>query len=178
MEYEMDIEKRTLPSYDEHLSEKTRIYKATVDDNYLKSLVSKYKRLNTKIGNINSVEHEIQLNGRFEASKYEYGVPMALQNDVNKHLNELSKDGIIKEMDTPYISPAFFISKSNGKLRLIVDYRNLNKVTIKAHNYRPKIMDVLNKLKGFNYFSKIDLNQGFYQINIKEKDILKTGFMS
>ncbi|KAG0442387.1 Retrovirus-related Pol polyprotein from transposon 17.6 [Dictyocoela muelleri] len=59
-------------------------------------------------------------------------------------------------------------------LRLIFDYRKLNKVTVKAHSYRPKIMDILNKLKGCNYFSKNDLNQGFYQIDIKYDDILKT----
>ncbi|KAG0439193.1 Transposon Tf2-6 polyprotein [Dictyocoela muelleri] len=79
-------------------------------------------------------------------------------------------------MDTRYISPAFFVKKSNGKLRLIVDYRNFNKVTTKAHNYRPKISEIFSKLHGCKYFSKIDLNQGFYQIQIKESDIEKTGF--
>ncbi|KAG0428779.1 Retrovirus-related Pol polyprotein from transposon opus [Dictyocoela muelleri] len=89
---------------------------------------------------------------------------------------ELEKEKIIKQMDTRYLSPAFFVKKSNGKIRLIVDYRNLNKVTVKAHNYRPKISGIFNKLHGCKYFSKIDLNKGFYQIKIKENDIEKVGF--
>ncbi|KAG0442543.1 Retrovirus-related Pol polyprotein from transposon [Dictyocoela muelleri] len=168
--------KRALSTYDEQLTGKTRIYTTTEEDKTLKTLISEYKTQNPKIGNITNVNHEIQLSGKFEASKCEYGVPIALQPNVIKHMEELEKDGDIREIDTPYVSPAFFIRKSNGKLRLIVDYRNLNKVTVKAHNYRPKIMDILNKLKGCKYFSKIDLNQGFYQINIKDEDISKTGF--
>ncbi|KAG0440265.1 Retrovirus-related Pol polyprotein from transposon opus [Dictyocoela muelleri] len=78
--------------------------------------------------------------------------------------------------DTNYISPSFFIKKANRKLRLIIDYRNLNSVTVKAHNLRPKITDILSSLHGKTVFTKLDLNQGFYQIRIKEDDVYKTGF--
>ncbi|KAG0440975.1 Retrovirus-related Pol polyprotein from transposon 17.6 [Dictyocoela muelleri] len=79
-------------------------------------------------------------------------------------------------MNSPFISPAFFIRKSNGKLRLIVDYRHLIEVTVKAHNLRPKIMEILYKFKGCKFFTKLDLDQGFYQIRIKQEDVPKTGF--
>ncbi|KAG0437043.1 Retrovirus-related Pol polyprotein from transposon 17.6 [Dictyocoela muelleri] len=79
-------------------------------------------------------------------------------------------------MKSSFISPTFFIRKSNGKLHLIVDYRQINEVTVKAHNIRPKIMEILYKLKGSKFFTKLDLDQGFYQIRIKQEDILKTGF--
>lgn len=61
-------------------------------------------------------------------------------------------------------------------MRLIIDYRNLNKVTTKAHNLRPKITDILSSLNGKKIFSKFYLNQEFPQIKIKKEDIHKTGF--
>ncbi|KAG0419861.1 Retrovirus-related Pol polyprotein from transposon opus [Dictyocoela roeselum] len=99
-----------------------------------------------------------------------------MQSDVKNHLKEFEKDCVIKQVDTRYISPAFLAKKSHGKLRLIVNYRNLNNVMVKAHNYRQKISEIFKKLHGSKYFSKIDLNQGFYQIKIKESYIDKTGF--
>ncbi|KAG0442752.1 Retrovirus-related Pol polyprotein from transposon [Dictyocoela muelleri] len=161
-EYELDVEERSFARYDESLAENTRVYQSQSDENQLKKLVLEYKRKNPKIGQISQVEHEIQLKSDFEPPKCDYGVPLALQDDVRKHLNDLENDGIIKQMDTPYISPAFFLRKSNGKLRLIIDYRKLNSITVKAHNFRPKIQEILNKLNGCTYFTKIDLHQGFY----------------
>ncbi|KAG0438392.1 Retrovirus-related Pol polyprotein from transposon [Dictyocoela muelleri] len=103
-------------------------------------------------------------------------LPIAIRDDAKMHIEELSKNGIIEEAETSYISPSFFVKKSNGKLRLIIDYRNLNNITIKAHNLRPKITDIFSGLKGKKVFSKIDLSQGFYQIKIREEDLYKTGF--
>ncbi|KAG0441864.1 Retrovirus-related Pol polyprotein from transposon opus [Dictyocoela muelleri] len=79
-------------------------------------------------------------------------------------------------MNTDYISPAFFIRKANGKLRLVFYYRHLNEITIRAHNIRLKISDMLYKLRGSKIYTKLDLDQGFYQIRVKSEDIPKTGF--
>ncbi|KAG0438898.1 Retrovirus-related Pol polyprotein from transposon [Dictyocoela muelleri] len=175
-EFELELKGKTLPTYDNQLLEKTRIFKTSINEEKMNKLISKFKGKGPILGEIKNIEHNIELNGTFEPPKGEYCVPISIKDDVKKHLEELEKYKIIKKKDTQFISPAFFVRKSNRKLRLIVDYRNLNKVTTKAHNFRPKIMDILYSLNGCKYFSKIDLNQGFYQIKISKNDQEKTGF--
>ena len=63
-------------------------------------------------------------------------------------------------------------------MRLCVDYRALNEVTIKNKYPLPRIDDLFDQLKGSKYFSKIDLRSGYYQLKIKEGDILKTTFVT
>ncbi|KAG0429158.1 Retrovirus-related Pol polyprotein from transposon, partial [Dictyocoela muelleri] len=85
-------------------------------------------------------------------------------------------DGIIEEGYSDCISPAFVLIKKNGKIRSVVDYRYLNSITKKTHHFIPQIYEMLATLKGFQIFSKIDLNQGYYQIKIHKNDVHKTGF--
>ncbi|KAG0426338.1 Retrovirus-related Pol polyprotein from transposon 17.6, partial [Dictyocoela muelleri] len=66
--------------------------------------------------------------------------------------------------------------KKNGKIRLVVDYRYLNSISKKTHQFTPKIKKILATLHGSKIFSKIDLNLGYYQIKMKPEDIYKTGF--
>lgn len=103
-------------------------------------------------------------------------MPIALQKEVEEHLEDLKKNNIIKEMDSQTISPEFAIRKKNGKLRLVVDYRYLNSITRKTHQVTPNIYEILAKLKGAKFFTSIDRNQGYYQIPMANKDIPKIGF--
>ena len=69
-----------------------------------------------------------------------------------------------------------FVKKKDGTLRFCIDFRELNKVTVKKKYPLPKIDDLLNKLQGSCVFSKIDLRSGYYQFRVKGEDILKTAF--
>ena len=69
-----------------------------------------------------------------------------------------------------------FVKKKDGSLRLCIDYRQLNKVTIKNRYPLSRIDDLFDQLKGVGHFSKIDLRSGYHQLKIKETDIHKTVF--
>ncbi|KAG0440502.1 Retrovirus-related Pol polyprotein from transposon 17.6 [Dictyocoela muelleri] len=139
-------------------------------------MVAVYKNKNPYIGDINIFNHKINLTSNFNKIMNEYLVPLGIRKDVEEHLEELINTKIISETSTEYISPAFIIKKKNGKLRLFVDYRYLNSITQKTHQYLPKISEILASLKDANIFSQIDLNQGYYQIRMYPDDIPKTGF--
>ena len=73
-------------------------------------------------------------------------------------------------------APVLFVKKKDGSLRLCIDYRQLNKLTIKNKYLLPRIDDLFDQLKGALIFSKIDLRFGYYQIKIREEDELKSAF--
>ena len=72
--------------------------------------------------------------------------------------------------------PVLFVKKKDGSIRMCIDYRELNKVTIKNKYPLPRIYDLFDQLKGIVVFSKIDLRSGYDQLKIKENDIPKTAF--
>jgi hypothetical protein len=73
-------------------------------------------------------------------------------------------------------SPVLFVDKRDGTIRLCVDYRKLNEVTIKNNYPLPKIEDLFDQLNGAKMFSKIDLRTGYHQLKVRESDIPKTSF--
>jgi len=90
--------------------------------------------------------------------------------DRNKWLDKQLKAGLIIESKLRYIAPCFYISKKDGSLRLIQDYRKLNQVIIKDKMLLPLIREVIDKLKEVKYFNKLDLIWEYNNIQIKEED--------
>jgi hypothetical protein len=91
-------------------------------------------------------------------------------------LEELLKKGYILPSVSPWGAPVLFVKKKYGMLRLCVDFRQLNKVTVKNKYPLPRIDDLIDQLKDARIFSKIDLRSGYHQVRIKEEDINKTTF--
>ena len=91
-------------------------------------------------------------------------------------LQELLDKGFIHPSNFPWGAPVLFVKKKDGTLRLCIDYRQLNRVTIKNKYPLLQIDDLFDQLKGAKVFSKIDLRSEYYQLRIKEQDVVKTAF--
>ncbi|XP_061349883.1 uncharacterized protein LOC133295080 [Gastrolobium bilobum] len=102
-------------------------------------------------------------------------VPLELR-ELKKQIEELLAKEFIRPSTSPWGAPAILIKKKDGSLRLCVDYRQLNKVTVKNKYPLPRIDDFMDQLRGAKVFSKIDLRSGYHQIRVKPEDIPKTAF--
>jgi hypothetical protein len=91
-------------------------------------------------------------------------------------LEELLKKGYIRPSVSPSGGPVLFVKKKYGTLRLCINFRQLNKVTIKNKYPLPRIDDLFDQLKDAKIFSKIDLRSRYHQVRIKEKEINKISF--
>src|SRR4051812_24213226 len=96
--------------------------------------------------------------------------------ELKKQLEELLEKKFIRPSVSPWGAPVLLVKKKEGSMRLCVDYRQLNKVTIKNQYPLPKIDDLMDQLVGACVFSKIDLRSGYHQICVKAEDIQKTAF--
>ena len=84
--------------------------------------------------------------------------------------------GFIRPSFSPWGAPVLFVKKKDGSLRMCIDYKELNKLTIKNKYPLPRIDDLFDQLQGRTVFSKIDLRSDYHQLRIKEEDIPKTAF--
>ena len=101
--------------------------------------------------------------------------PLELQ-ELKKQLQELLDKGYIRPSVSPWGAPVLFVRKKDGTLRLCIDYRKLNQVTVKNKYPLPRIEDLFDQLQGASKFSKVDLRSGYHQLKIAEQDIPKTAF--
>ncbi|GJR75566.1 putative reverse transcriptase domain-containing protein [Tanacetum coccineum] len=88
----------------------------------------------------------------------------------------LQDKGFIRPSHSPWGAPVLFVKKKDGSFRMCIDYRELNKLTIKNHYPLPRIDDLFDQLQGARYFSKIDLRSGYHQLRVQDDDISKTAF--
>jgi hypothetical protein len=123
------------------------------------------------------VEFIIELQpGTAPISKRPYRMPPKELAELKNQLQELLDKGYIRPSSSPWGSPALFVKKKDGSLRMCVDYRPLNAVTIKNKYLLPRIDVLFDQFAGAKVFSKIDLRSGYHQIKIRASDVLKTAF--
>jgi hypothetical protein len=123
------------------------------------------------------VEFVIELQpGTAPISKRPYRMPPKELAELKTQLQEFLYKGYIRPSSSPWGCPTLFVKKKDGSLRLCVDYRPLNAVTIKNKYPLPRIDVLFDQLAGAKGFSKIDLRSGYHQIKIRPCDIPKTAF--
>ncbi|KAI3762600.1 hypothetical protein L1987_53037 [Smallanthus sonchifolius] len=96
--------------------------------------------------------------------------------ELSSQLQELLDKGFIRPCFSPWGAPVLFVKKKDGTFRMCIDYRELNKLTIKNRYPLPRIDDLFDQLQGSSFYSKIDLRSGYHQLKIQEEDIPKTAF--
>jgi hypothetical protein len=114
--------------------------------------------------------------GAAPISKSPYRMSTPELKELQLQLEEILKKGYIHLSMSPWGSQVLFVKKKDGTLRLCIDFRQLNKVTVKNKYPLPRIDDIFDQLKDAKIFSKIDLRSGYHQVRIRDEDISKTAF--
>ncbi|GKB04594.1 putative reverse transcriptase domain-containing protein [Tanacetum coccineum] len=123
------------------------------------------------------VEFHIELiPGAAPVARAPYRLAPAEMKELAEQLKELSDKGFIRPSSSPWGAPILFVKKKDGSFRMCIDYRELNKLTVKNRYPLPRIDDLFDQLQGSNIYSKIDLRSGYHQLRVREEDIPKTAF--
>lgn len=147
----------------------------------IKNCPNLFSEPNEKLTYTTTVRGEIRTTTNNPVYSKTYPYPMALKNEVERQVNELLEDGIIRPSKSPYNSPVWIVPKKldasgERKFRMVIDYRKLNAITIPDKYPIPEINEVLANLGKNKWFTIIDLKSGFHQIPLRNSDIEKTAF--
>nr|GEV19059.1 putative reverse transcriptase domain-containing protein [Tanacetum cinerariifolium] len=123
------------------------------------------------------VEFQIDLiPGAALVARAPYRLAPSEMKELPKQLQELSDKGFIRPSSSPSGAPVLFVKKKDGSFRMCIDYRELNKLTVKNRYPLIRISDLFDQLQGSNIYSKIDLRSSYHQLRVREQDIPKTAF--
>nr|GEX43066.1 putative reverse transcriptase domain-containing protein [Tanacetum cinerariifolium] len=114
--------------------------------------------------------------GAAPVARVPYRLAPSRMKDLSEQLKELSDKGFIRHSSSPWGAPVLFVKKKDGSFRMCIDYRELNKLTVKNRYPLPRIDDLFDQLQGSSVYSKIDLRSGHHQLRVREEDIPKTAF--
>ncbi|GJS90216.1 reverse transcriptase domain-containing protein [Tanacetum coccineum] len=123
------------------------------------------------------VEFHIELiPGVAPVARAPYRLAPTEMKELAEQLKELSDKGFIRPISSPWGAPILFVKKKNGFFRMCIDYRELNKLTMKNHYPLQRIDDLFDQLQRSSIYSKIDLRSGYHQLRVREEDIPNTTF--
>ncbi|GJR20242.1 putative reverse transcriptase domain-containing protein [Tanacetum coccineum] len=123
------------------------------------------------------VEFQIDLiPGAAPVARAPYRLAPSEMKELLEQLKELSNKGFIRPSSSPWGAPVLFVKKKDGSFRMCIDYRELNKLTVKNRYPLPRIDDLFDQLQGSSVYSKIDLRSGYHQLRVREEDIPKIAF--
>ena len=148
----------------------------------VRSVLQKYERLFIKRQTFpkdQGIEHVINLEpGTKPTYRAGYRLSPAELAEVERHVKEMLLQGLIEPSSSAFGAPLLFVSKPDGSLRPVIDYRMLNSKTEKQRLHMPLISQLLDQLQGAQIFTGLDLASGYHQIPIRAEDIPKTQFVT
>ncbi|GJV32453.1 putative reverse transcriptase domain-containing protein [Tanacetum coccineum] len=126
---------------------------------------------------VRQVEFQIDLiPGATPVAQAPYRLAPSEMQKLSNQLQELADRGFIGPSTSPWGTPILFVKKKDGSFRMCIDYRELNKLTVKNRDPLPKIDDLFDQLQGLSVYSKIDLRSGYHQLRVRDEHIPKTAF--
>ena len=129
-----------------------------------------------ELGHAKGVKHDIHLTDDTPIRERPRRVPPAMYDELRQHITEMLAAGAIRRSNSPWSSNVVLVRKKDGKLRVCIDYRKLNAKTIRDAYHIPLIEATLDRLSGSKWFTTLDLQAGYWQIEINEDDKAKTAF--
>ncbi|GKC29415.1 putative reverse transcriptase domain-containing protein, partial [Tanacetum coccineum] len=114
--------------------------------------------------------------GAAPVARAPYRLAPSEMQELSDQLQELADRGFFRPSTSPWGALVLFVKKKDGSFRMSIDYRELNKLTVKNHYPLPMIDDLFDRLQGLSTYSKIDLRSGYHQLRVRGEDIPKTAF--
>ncbi|GJQ92652.1 putative reverse transcriptase domain-containing protein [Tanacetum coccineum] len=126
---------------------------------------------------VRQIEFQIDLiPGAAPVARAPYRLAPSEMQELSNQLQKLLDRGFIRPSTSPWGAPILFVKKKDGSFRMCIDYRELNKLTVKNRYPLPRIDDLFDQLQGLSVYLKIDLRSGYHQLRVRHEDILKTAF--
>ncbi|KAL5011956.1 hypothetical protein ScPMuIL_010507 [Solemya velum] len=145
----------------------------------LESLLSEFSDVLSDVPKQTSlITHSVKTTTDIPIHRKPYPIPYALQDKVKKELQQMKELGIIEDSDSPYSAPMVLVKRPEASLRICIDFRELNRVTVFDPRPMPRMDDVLNRLGKAKYLSKIDLTKGYWQVPLDEDAKQKSSFVT
>ena len=127
-------------------------------------------------GRTSLIKHQIEIENAKPFKEPPRRVPYHLQEDNDKAIEDMLAKNVIEPSSSPWAAGVVLVKKKDGSTRFCVDYRKLNRVTVKDAYPLPRIDDSLNQMSGAKWFSTLDLCSGYWQVEVEPKDRQKTAF--
>nr|GEZ63332.1 putative reverse transcriptase domain-containing protein [Tanacetum cinerariifolium] len=130
----------------------------------------------------NELEHFIPNNQELHKQRTSYWNSCTLptstleMQELSNQLQELADRGFIRPSTSPWGAPVLFVKKKDRSFRMCIDYRELNKLTVKNRYPLPRIDDLIDQFQGLSVYLKIDLRSGYHQLRVRDEDIPKAAF--
>src|SRR6267154_2248060 len=155
-------------------------YLSEEQDKEIRQLLIKYVQVfDDNPGNCDIMEHEINLREGFIPKKQNtYRIPEKLKDEVNRQVAELLKQGKIMPSNSEYRHPLLCVLKANNEIRLCTDLRHINSAILVDSYPIPRIDELLMKVSGANFLTKLDCSQCYFQLKIGPSDCHKTAFVA
>lgn len=130
------------------------------------------------LGRASTVEHHINTGSHTPLRQRPYRVSATERQVIQEQVDDMLHRGVIQPSQSPWASPVVLVAKKDGSIRFCVDFRRLNKITLKDVYPLPRIDDALDCLQGAEFFSSLDLRSGYWQVPMAEADRPKTAFVT